>query len=286
MNLGLKSFLEKIAMHPLMFKSRTRRSINLLIVALIFVSAMLGTAKAGDIAKRHVLGFSPDGTYFAFEEFGIQDGSGFPYSNIYITNTRSNSWVKGSPFRVLLKDETDADAFVLQQRLITAREQALSQADAMLKKYNISMDGELLAHNPISEVDRNPKKVTVFPGIDPYWQKQRLTFRLKDMAIETKRCKDYRPEAQTGYTLSVEHAAGKTKILHKDARIPTSRGCPKRYAISDIIKFVPKVDPSAKGDKKKVVYIVLLQVFSYGFEGDDGRYLANSSWLPSLAAIN
>ena len=273
-------------MHPLMFKSRTRRSINLLIVALIFVSAMLGTAKAGDIAKRHVLGFSPDGIYFAFEEFGVQDGSGFPYSNIYITNTRSNSWVKGSPFRVLLKDETDADALTLQHRLKTARDQALSQADASLKKYKISMAGDLLAHNPISEVDRDPKKVTVFPGIDPYWQKQQLTFRLNDLPIATKRCKDYGPEAQTGYSLSVDPSKGKSKILHKDARIPTSRGCPKRYAISDIIKFVPKVVPSSKGNKKEAVYIVLLQVFSYGFEGDDGRFLANSSWLPSLDATN
>ncbi len=272
-------------MHPLMFKNRTRRSINILILALIFVSALLGTAKAGDIAKRHILGFSPDGTYFAFEEFGVQDGSGFPYSNIFITNTRTNSWVKGSPFRVLLKDETDADALEEKLRLKNARDKALLLASASLKKYNISMDGELLAHNPISEVDRDPKKVTVYPGRDPYWQKYKLTFRLSDIPLPTKRCKDYGDEAQTGYSLSVEPLGGSETLLHKDARIPTSRGCPKRYAISDIVKFDPVV-ASGKDKKKESLYIVILQIFSYGFEGDDGRYLANSSWLQHQNATN
>ncbi len=272
-------------MHPLMFKSRTRRSINILILALIFVSALLGTARAGDIAKRHILGFSPDGTYFAFEEFGVQDGSGFPYSNIYITNTRNNSWIKGSPYRVLLKDESDADLNEERVRLKRARDKALSLADASLKKYNISMTGELLAHNPISEVDRDPKKVTVFPGRDPYWQKFKLTFRISDIDLPTKRCKDYGDEAQTGYSLSMQAQDKKETLLHKDQRIPTSRGCPKRYAISDIIKFVPQLS-SSKNKKKESVYIVILQIFSYGFEGDDGRYLANSSWVPAFSATN
>ncbi len=273
-------------MHPLMFKSRTRRSINILILALIFVSALLGTARAGDIAKRHLLGFSPDGTYFAFEEFGVQDGSGFPYSNIYITNTRNNSWVKGSPFRVLLKDETDADAMEEKLRLKSARDKALSLADASLKKYNISISGELLAHNPLSEADRNPNKITVFPGRDPYWQKFKLTFRVSDFSLPTKRCKDYGLEAQNGYSLSIQAQDKKETVLHKDARIPTSRGCPKRYAISDIIKFEPQLPSSSKAKKKEAVYIVILQIFSYGFEGDDGRFLANSSWVPAFNATN
>lgn len=273
-------------MHPLMFKTRTRRSINILILALIFVSALLGTAKAGDIAKRHVLGFSPDGTYFAFEEYGVQDGSGFPYSNIFITNTRTNSWVKGSPFRVLLKDESDADLKEEKRRLKKARDKALTMADATLKKYNISEQGELLAHNPLSEADRDPTKVTVFPGADPYWQKHKLTFRITDIPLPTKRCKDYGDEAQTGYSLTVEPLGEKEIVLHKDARIPTSRGCPKRYAISDIVKFEPVVSSSDKAKKKEAVYIVILQIFSYGFEGDDGRYLANSSWLPVQNATN
>ncbi len=142
-----------------------------------------------------------------------------------------------------------------------------------------------MAHNPLSEVDRDPKKVTVFPGRDPYWQKFKLTFRVSDIDLPTKRCKDYGDEAQTGYSLSMQAQDKKETLLHKDQRIPTSRGCPKRYAISDIIKFVPQLS-SSKNKKKESVYIVILQILSYGFEGDDGRYLANSSWLPAFNATN
>lgn len=277
-------------MNPLMFKSRTRRSINIVILALIFVSALLGTAKAGDIANRHILGFSPDGAYFAFEEFGVQDGSGFPYSNIFITNTRNNSWVKGSPFRVLLRDDQEDPRTKLDVSLEKARATALAKAKLTLDKYKIdsksSSLGTLLAHNPITEMGRDPHRVTVAPAANPFWQKYKLTFNLKDEPIETKRCKDYGSEAQMGYELSVERHNKEVKVLHKDTRIPTSRGCPKKYAISDIIRFTPDNGYNKKSDQKESLYIVLLQIFSYGFEGDDGRFLATSFWLPTIKTSN
>ena len=40
-------------------------------------------ALAGDAALADFIGFSEDGQTFAFEEYGIQDGSGFAYSTIY-----------------------------------------------------------------------------------------------------------------------------------------------------------------------------------------------------------
>ena len=54
-------------------------------------------AQAGDFADRALLGFSPDGRYFALEEYGIQDGSGYPYSNIFLIDTTTDEWVTGTP---------------------------------------------------------------------------------------------------------------------------------------------------------------------------------------------
>ena len=54
-------------------------------------------ARAADNAERAVVGFSPDGRYFAFEQYGVQDGSGFPYSEIFVIDLNANKWVKGSP---------------------------------------------------------------------------------------------------------------------------------------------------------------------------------------------
>ena len=260
-------------MKPLLLTAKKRLVLHVLSLVLIGVSALFSTAKAGDIAARNIIGFSPDGAYFAFEEYGVQDGSGFPYANIYFSNTRENSWVKGSPIRVLIQDE--------QTDLATAREQAATKAAPLIAKYKIKSGGQLLAHNPVTELNRPTDEVTVAPGKAPFLQKYALTFNVKEMPLETKRCKDYGPEAQNGYVLTAtRNGRQKAQTLHKDNRIPTSRRCPKRYAISDVIRFV---DPS---DSQKALYIVLLQVFSYGFEGDDGRYLATSHWLPSYNASN
>lgn len=259
-------------MRPLLLNAKKRFLLSLLSMGLLFASAVFSYAKAGDVADRAFLGFSPDGAYFAFEEFGVQDGSGFPYANIYIIRTNSNSWVKGSPYRVLLQDET--------KTLAAARRQAEMAARPALSKYDISRPGKLLAHNPVTELNADRTEVTVAPGAAPFLKNHALTFRVSDFEIATKRCNAYGPEAQMGYMMSVQRAGGAEEQLHKDQRIPTSRGCPKRYAISDIVRFVP--EPGAQ----KALYVVLLQVFSYGFEGDDGRYLATSHWMPSFTATN
>lgn len=259
-------------MQPLLINSKKRRHLNLIIMSLIFLTGLIGTAKAGDVADRDILGFSPDGVYFAFEEYGVQDGSGFPYSNIYISQTRNNSWIKNSPIRVLVEDEA--------KPVDDAREIALAQAKPLLDKLKITKRGSVLASNPATEIDRDPLNVTVAPGPQPFLKNHSLTFKLNAEKIETKRCADYGEESQMGYALSVQRKGEKVKELHKDKRIPTSRGCPKSYAISDIVRYEPE------GDTKESVYIVILQVFSYGFEGDDGRYLANSSWMPNFHATN
>nr|WP_272210755.1 DUF2259 domain-containing protein [Marinicella sp. W31]MDC2876669.1 DUF2259 domain-containing protein [Marinicella sp. W31] len=56
------------------------------LMAALGLSASIATA--GDFATFTPLGFSDDGSVFAFEEFGVEDGSGFPYSNIFLS-TRS-----------------------------------------------------------------------------------------------------------------------------------------------------------------------------------------------------
>ena len=57
------------------------------------------TALAGESAQFNALGFSDDGRYFAFEQFGIQDGSGFPYSDIFLIDLDTDSFAGGTPVR-------------------------------------------------------------------------------------------------------------------------------------------------------------------------------------------
>ena len=61
------------------------------------IIAFTGPLYAADAAERAILGFSPDGRWFAFEEYGVQDGSGAPYANIYVIDLDMDRWARDTP---------------------------------------------------------------------------------------------------------------------------------------------------------------------------------------------
>ncbi len=65
-------------------------------LAALLLSVVAGSAQAADGAQSRPIGFSPDRRYFAFEQYGVQDGSGFAYSDIFVIDLSNDSWVKGS----------------------------------------------------------------------------------------------------------------------------------------------------------------------------------------------
>ena len=132
--------------------------------ALVAIVLACGTAMAGDYAQREILGFSPDGHTFAFEEYGVQDGSGFPYSNIYVVDTSDDSWVAGTPIRVRRDDETVP--------LATVRADARKQSSALLNKYGIVPVGETLVSNPMTEIGADPYVVRFLTN--PYVHTDRI----------------------------------------------------------------------------------------------------------------
>ena len=73
--------------------------------AAIAAAALGGSASAGDFAELNILGFSADGAVFAFEQYGVQDGSGFPYAERFYIDTGDDSFVSGTPIRVRIDDE-------------------------------------------------------------------------------------------------------------------------------------------------------------------------------------
>jgi predicted secreted protein len=65
--------------------------------------------------------------------------------------------------------------------------------------------------------------------------------------------------------LKAGKAEGDLRELYRDKSIPESRGCPLDYRIADVIAF------DGRGSDK---IVVLLHKLSFGFEGQDARYLA------------
>ena len=221
--------------------------------------ASVAAASAGDVAELEILGFSKDGGVFAFEEFGVQDGSGFPYANRYYIDTGSDSFLKGTPIRVRLDDE----AATLDQ----ARLQARQQGEAIVGQAELTANRGITAgFDPVTELSADPFRMVVnprpiFSPVDPP-----LEFRLDEIGMnDTERCQSL-GEINGFRLLRIEAKdGGQTHLLHEDKSIPQSRGCPNGYRIGAVQTF--SLDSLS-------AYAVLIAVRQYGFEGPDFRWIA------------
>jgi predicted secreted protein len=229
------------------------------ITALFLLLTPITSARAGDAATVEVLGFSQSGDIFAFEEYGIQDGSGFPYANRFYIDTNTDTFLPGTPARVRLDDEN--------ARLDDARAKARAIGEKIVK------DAELAEHrgftagaNAVTELNADPFRIVVnprpvFPPIDPP-----LEFRLEEIPLAgPSMCESQGPVA--GFRLVQINAkgGGVTKVLHEDTDIPAGRRCPKGYRIGSVQTYF---------DGGKPAYAVLIAVEQYGFEGPDFRWIA------------
>src|SRR4051794_11184366 len=62
-------------------------------------------ASAGNEAKLAILGFSQDGSAFAFEQFGWSSGERYPYSDLTVLLAASGQPFVGAPFQSLIVQE-------------------------------------------------------------------------------------------------------------------------------------------------------------------------------------
>jgi predicted secreted protein len=223
---------------------------------------LLGTAMAmaADAADRAIIGFSGDGRYFAFEEFGIYDGSGAPYSNIYIIDLEDNVWVEGSPIRVGRGEGDDRSIY-------EARREALTLAAPLIDRYGTIEPGRLLASNAVGEEVSDPHTMVfkAHHNLPELW-----TIKLTHLDI------DVPPHCQSlpvvkAFALSVAIEGKEPQEFYRDKTLPESRGCPESYRLGDVIA-------PAQGSKGKAV--VLVHKLTFGFEGRDARFLAIPVALP------
>lgn len=236
--------------------------------AVVMASALFAdVACAGDIASFRPIGFSADGGVFAFEEYGVQDGSGFPYSNIFFVDTRKDQFLPGTPIRVRIDDENAG--------LAKARAEAASKAGTIVEKFDMAANpGLTAAFNPITETESPAHRLTYRQhAVEPPVGRT-FTLALKEFPLPPSGlCKDVTPQS-AGFSLAFESEDGEPskRVLHTDTTVPESRKCPTGYRIGGVMVHHPAgANP---------VHVALVQVMSFGFEGRDGRWIA----VPALAA--
>ncbi|GLQ53443.1 DUF2259 domain-containing protein [Devosia nitrariae] len=234
-----------------------RRAIARASVAAALTVGFAGIACAGDRALLDVIGYSPDARYFAFEEFGIQDGSGFPYANVYVIDVETDGWAPGTPVRVRIEDEAAG--------LADARREARTEAKAALTAIEAPADVWALVGD--GEMDAEAK--TLDFGRPSYERGAVIeSYRLDLETFEApagEPCQDWFEQAPLGYALTLAGPDGE-RLVHRDERVPRSRGCPFDYRIHAIVAPMDAPDLEA--------VIAILSVYPGGFEGPDRRFLA------------
>lgn len=217
-------------------------------------------ARAGDTASLDILGFSADGGVFAFEEYGVQDGSGFPYANRYYIDTATDEFLPGTPVRVRLEDENATVA--------SARDQARKLGEKVVEQAVLDANhGFTAGFNAITEYSADPHRMAVNPRpvfhpIDPAFE-----VRLEEIPMQGSEVCQSQGENLGFRLLRIDASkGGQTQYLHEDAKIPQSRGCPNGYRIGAIQTF--------ETGNSLTSYAVLVSVRQYGFEGPDHRWIA------------
>jgi predicted secreted protein len=217
-------------------------------------------ALAADRANLNMLGYSEDGRYFAFEEYGIHDGSGGNYSSIYVVDLPADKWVYGSPFSVDEGGDMDETP-----PLSETRAKALAKAQEKLKPLKIDTPAEILALLGDGVPDADGKQMVFAntlcctPGAT---QDPRFTLSLT--TFPAKLDEDYCAEmASVGYALSFNDGTT-TTVLHRDGdSLPRSRGCTLDYRLYAVVAPFEGNGPP----------VVVISSYPFGFEGPDRRFL-------------
>ena len=234
-------------------------------VLLLFL-LLIVPARAGDMSSFDPVGFSADGTRYAFIEYGVSDGSGAPYATGYLIDTVNDRWVSGTPVRLGGGEPGDLSATEIARRIADLRAEArtrLSQAAGV----ETWAPGHIHVLSPATDVSRDGSELSVGPYYSLFGRDQPVTVRLEQLPLEqtSRDC----PFGDTkGMRVTLEEG-GRTSVLQEDTRIPKSRYCPTQYRLAGVQTHYVRGD----GPVSRVL-VVLVQMFTPGFEGSDVRWLA------------
>ncbi|WP_250942136.1 DUF2259 domain-containing protein [Allorhizobium sonneratiae] len=218
-------------------------------------------AFAGDIAAVHPLGFSADGSVFAFEEYGIQTPSNTAYSNIYAINLNNNTFLPDTPVRLRGEDGKGG--------LAAIRQQSADKVAQMVSQYDFKdHPGEMVAFNPVSEAGVDPHSLSYRLRATMPLTGQPYTLTLEELDEGAPAaCKDEAPVIK-GFRLRMTQIAGakQDKVVYEDGHVPASRRCPTGYRLGGVVTY--------QASNGNLVQIALVLVLTPSSDGSDGRWLA------------
>lgn len=219
-----------------------------------------GNALAGDRALVDVIGYSPDGLYFAFEEFGIADGAGFAYSNTYVVNLADDRFVVGTPISIRAEDESES--------LHALRLRAKTEVQPRLEDIGISLPAVTAA--TIGDGVPGSDGLSLSFGVpapgEPGTVAGKYDLSLETFPVEAaSSCRETFGDTAQGLAIKISDF-GASREVYRDQSLPRSRGCPVAYRFYGVYLPFNATDISRAA--------TLISVYAHGFEGADRRFIA------------
>lgn len=229
---------------------------------------------AGEYANLKFIGFSKDGKYLAFEEWGEGDPGGW-YSNTYFVDVDKNSFA-AAPIALLDEEEKKPlDALRLKGETLSAK---------TLRRLKIvpGNTGRMIVSHLLTDWTYDDSFINYGGGdkvkfngyLNPNSPNQYEFFELilKTIPDEKAQCSNRTNYGVNKFDLTLNYTASTatnnySQILQKDSVLPARRNCPFGYRIESVYFY----------NEDKI--IVFLNVFSHGYEGPDMRYMVVTAEL-------
>jgi predicted secreted protein len=235
------------------------------VVTALSMFAMFGLpAWAGDGAASNIIGFSADGRYFAFEQYGEEDGSGAPYAEIAVIDIGADRFVTGTPIAGASREEAMARAAAILQRL------AITQNGNEVGEVAASRAREVITPKDMNRL-MDDAVADMALAASAFGVGARVTLQTAD--VEAPHCRNLMLEKQPkGFALALELPGREATILHRDLSVPRSRGCPDHYGLAGAYALRTSGGMAALA--------ALIEYFYVAFEGHNRRFVAVTAHLP------
>lgn len=232
-------------------------------LALISVAISTQAAFGYDASALKVIGFSPDGRYFAFAEDG--DNEAGHYTITIVMDVARNRMVAGSPFVGIEDNETldkaNARAAKAIEKLRVAKQPSLTVTVPEAKAQ------ETANSTPVDKLREAAVKALTLP--DGFGPGARLV--LTQSARPSRKC-DKGEEGAAVFRLRLEKKSAKPVQIGGARNISSPDDCPLGYGIAEAHALRL---PDGSG-----ALAVVVQYFYNGFEGTDRRFMAVTARIP------
>lgn len=243
-----------------------------------FPIVLLGNAHAGDAAARKIIGFSPDGAYFAFEQYTQLYDATEVIADVQVIDTRTDDFAKGSPFSIRTKDDDEREVDAVRTDLA-------KKARPMLDRLKITEPGKHFAGKPSMDLDEigiyqmDPKPLATAQDITlPDGRKLVLT--LSDQALGKASCYGaggrgtFGSVIVTGLKLQLAIDGAAPMTLQQDKQLPKRRRCVTAYGIAEAHHH-----QAADGTQTLAVLIETVDAHEF-HAGPNRRFMVVTTKLP------